>query len=162
MNSLVDRMVRAVKLENALYDEVEHDASAISQAALVVVLASVLAGLGSTLRHFSILGLAAGILSSLVGWAVWSACTWFIGTRVFKGTADVGEMLRVLGFAYTPMMLGIIPFIGGFIGFFWSLACGVVAVRQGLDISTGKAVGTILLALLPALLILAAINAVIY
>lgn len=162
MSSLVGRMVRAAKLENALYDEVEHDASAMPQAALVVLIASALAGLGSALLHFSLVGLIVGIVGTFVGWVIWSLCTWFIGTRVFKGTADVGEMLRVLGFAYTPMVLGIFPIVGAFIGAIWCIVCGVVAVRQGLDISTGKAIGTVLLALLPAIAILAAINAIVF
>ena len=53
-----------------------------------------------------------GILSAVVGWIVWAATTSFIGTRLFKGTTDMGEMLRVLGFAQAPRVIGLIPFLG--------------------------------------------------
>ena len=49
-------------------------------------------------------------------------------------------MLRVVGFAYAPMVLGLIPCVGWIIGLLWTLAALVVATRQGLDVDTGKAV----------------------
>ena len=51
-STMVDRMIRAAKLEDAVYEEVEHDQSATVQAFWVVVIASVAAGIG---------GLAAGL-----------------------------------------------------------------------------------------------------
>ena len=68
-------------------------------------------------------------------------------------------MLRVLGFAYTPICLGVIPLLGGLVGFFWWLAAFVVAVRQGLDFTTGKAIGTILLAFIPTMIAVVVIGA---
>jgi hypothetical protein len=57
-------------------------------------------------------------------------------------------MARTLGFAQAPgiiAVLGIIPFLGRFIVFIvglWTLAAVVVAIRQALDIDTGKAILT--------------------
>ena len=65
---------------------------------------------------------------------------YFIGTSFFGGQADLGEMLRVVGFAYAPGILAIIPCIGGIIGSVWTLVAMVIAIRQGLDVDTGKAV----------------------
>jgi hypothetical protein len=156
-------MIRAAKLEPALYEEVEHDAGATVQAMIVVAGAMVLAGLGSVLLgSFSVKGLLVNACIALVWWVVWAVATWLVGTKVFGGTADVGEMLRVLGFAFTPMCLGIIPWIGWLIGLIWTLACGVVAVRQGLDLPMPKAIATILVAALPGLLVGAAINAILF
>ena len=42
-STMIDRMIRAAKLENAVYEEVEHDQSATVQAFWVVVIASVAA-----------------------------------------------------------------------------------------------------------------------
>ena len=48
MNSIfVNRILRACKLETSLYEEVEADKSATLQAALVVVLSSLAAGVGA-------------------------------------------------------------------------------------------------------------------
>jgi hypothetical protein len=82
-----------------------------------------------------------GVISAVVGWFVWAVTTAFIGTRIFNGTTDVGEMLRVLGFAQAPRVIGVIPFLGP-VAAVWVLVASVVAIREGLDLATGRAVGT--------------------
>ena len=85
------------------------------------------------------------LIWTFVGWVIWSAVTYFVGTSVFGGVADMGEMLRVIGFAYAPQILSIIPCIGGLVGAIWSLIAGFVAVRQGLDLDNTKAFLTIVI-----------------
>jgi hypothetical protein len=155
---LLDRMIRAAKLDVSLYEEVEKDASATNQALLVVVIASVCSGIGSAIGGqmasgfggFSV-GLVVGAITALVGWLVWSFITYFIGTRVFKGPqteATYGQLLRCIGFSDSPLVLSIlsfIPLLGGIISFvasIWALVAMVIAVRQALDFSTGRAIAT--------------------
>jgi len=88
-------------------------------------------------------GFLGSLIGVLLGWLLWSAVTWFVGTRFFKGEADLGQMLRVIGFAYIPMVLSIIPCMGGFIGIIWAIAAGFIAVRQGLDLDDVKAFFTV-------------------
>ena len=93
-------------------------------------------------------GLVFALIGPFIGWVVWSSTAYWIGTRLFHGTATPGELLRTLGFAQTPDVLGLLSFIplaGGlavFVGGLWALAAGIVAIRQGLDVTTGKAVVT--------------------
>jgi hypothetical protein len=89
-------------------------------------------------------GFLSSLIGAIVGWLIWSVVTWFVGTRLFKGQADLGEMLRVIGFAYTPLGLSIIPCIGGVVGIVWAIAAGFIAVRQGLDLDNTKAFLTVL------------------
>jgi Uncharacterized protein conserved in archaea len=49
-------------------------------------------------------------------WVVWSAVTYWIETSLFEGKADLGEMLRVVGFAQAPLILAIIPCLGWLVG----------------------------------------------
>ena len=160
MNQLFNRMIRAAKLDVNLYEEVEADKSATRQALVVVLIYSICAGIGSGLamiwdesagRFF--LNLFVGLISALVFWLVWSFITYFIGTRLFKGTetqSNYGELLRTIGFAATPgifLIFIFIPYIGGFIYFVvwvWMLIAMVIAVRQALDFTTGRAIGTVL------------------
>ena len=44
MEDLLNRIKRAMRLEPALYEEVEHDRTAMTQAMLVVILSAVAAG----------------------------------------------------------------------------------------------------------------------
>jgi hypothetical protein len=74
--------------------------------------------------------------------------TYFVGTTFFRGQATVGEMMRVIGFAFAPQVLSIIPCIGGLVGAIWSLVAGFIAVRQGLDLDDLKAALTIVIGFL--------------
>ena len=47
MNNFFVRVFRAIKIDPELYEEVEHDKSATFQAAIVVVLSSLAAGVGA-------------------------------------------------------------------------------------------------------------------
>jgi hypothetical protein len=146
--SIVDRMRGAAMFDVPTYEEVEADTTATGQAAVVVALAAVAAAIGNAFRGGP--GIIAGLVGSLLGWLVWSGITYFVGTRVFKGTATWGELLRTLGFAQAPgvlMVLAIVPVLGALVKFaiwIWLLGTGIIAIRQALDVDTGKAVLTAL------------------
>ena len=150
MASMVDRMIRAAKLDTRLYEEVEADKGALGQAMGVVVLASVAGGVGSgRLGGFS--GILIGTVGALIGWFIWAALTYFIGTRILPEPttrADVGELLRTTGFSSSPgliRVLGLVPGITGIVflvSSVWMLTAMIIAVRQALDYrSTFRAVG---------------------
>ncbi|HEY5579258.1 MAG TPA: YIP1 family protein [Acidimicrobiia bacterium] len=160
---MLQNMIKAARLDTGFYNTVEHDSSYTGQAAGVVVVVAVLASIGTWLGpgDQQLISLAAGtVVGSLVGWVIWAAITFFVGTRFFGGTADIPEMLRVLGFAQSPAALAVVPLIGGLVGGIWALIAAVVAVREGLDLSTGKAIGTVIvgwIVLVVIMLIVAAI-----
>jgi hypothetical protein len=143
--SIVDRMRGAAALDVATYEEVEADVNATGQAAIVVVLVAIASGIGNY-GHGHGTGIIAGIVAALLGWASWATITYFIGTRFFGGTATWGELARTLGFAQSPgilMVLGIVPGLGLIIRLvvgIWMLVAGIIAIRQALDVDTGKAV----------------------
>jgi hypothetical protein len=158
--SLVIRMWRAAKLEVDLYDEVEADTTANGQAFLAVVIASVASGIGAAIAEFLLdkgaiwflWGLLIGLGTGIVGWFVWSLLAYWLGTTIFKGpetSATYGELLRTIGFSNSPRVLSFLSFVpyqlGGLIAFIvsvWVLIAGVLAVRQALDFSTWRAIGT--------------------
>lgn len=152
--SFTQRIIGAATLDVRTYEEIEHDRNATGQAAGVVAIAAVASAIGA-LGPAGGSPLIGGTITAFVGWAVWAGVTLAIGSWLFGGTADLGEMLRTLGFANAPGILyifGFLPFLGGLISLVvlpWMLACGVVAIRQALDFSTGKAIATALIGLLP-------------
>jgi hypothetical protein len=81
MASLVDRMIRASRLDVNLYEEVEADKGSMGQAATVVVLSSIAAGIGS-LGVFGIEGLIFTTIGALIGWLIWAYLTFIIGTKL--------------------------------------------------------------------------------
>ena len=147
---MLERVIGVFKLDVNVFEEIEHDQGATGQAATIVAIVALLAALGSGIgASFSdgnfFLSFISTLIWTFVGWIVWSAVTYFVGTSLFGGVADMGEMLRVIGFAFAPQILGIIPCIGGLVGGIWSLIAGFVAVRQGLDLDNTKAFLTILI-----------------
>ena len=155
MNSVfVNRIIRACKLDTTLYEEVEADKSATTQAAIVVVLSIVAFGAGTffTYGSFNVL---IPILAALAGWFVTSLLIYFVGAKLFpdKNTqSNLGELLRTIGFSYSPGLIRIfgfnqdllvITFIGSGI---WSLIAMIIAVRQALDYqSTWRAIGVVVI-----------------
>jgi hypothetical protein len=159
-NTFVGRMIGAAMLDVDTYEAVEHDTTLTSQAAAVVVLAAVAAGVATS---DTVIG---GIIGGLVGWFFMAGTIYFIGTRLFGGTATWGELLRTLGFAASPkilVILAILPLVGGLVEVavgIWSLAAAIVAIRQALDVTTGKAMLAGALGVLSWILIAATIAGV--
>ena len=150
MTSMVDRMIRAAKLDAQLYEEVEADKGTLGQAMGVVVLASIAAGVGSgALGGFS--GFFIGTAGALFSWFIWAALTYFIGTRILPEPttrADIGELLRTTGFSSSPGLIRVFGLVPGFtaivflVSGVWMLTAMIIAVRQALDYqSTFRAVG---------------------
>ena len=150
MANFGNRIIRAARLDVALYEEVEADKSALGQAMGVVVLSSIAARIGSTSKA-GLLGMLIGVVVALVGWYIWAYLTYFIGTKLLpepQTKADHGELLRTIGFSSSPgliRVLGIIPGMQSIvfpIAAIWMLVAMVIAVRQALDYSsTLRAIG---------------------
>ena len=149
---MINRVIGVLKLDANTYEEIEADQSATMQAAIVVAVVALLAGIGSSIGSDSfILTFVLSVVWAFIGWFIWAAVTYFVGTSMFGGQADMGEMLRVLGFAQAPRVLsvlGFIPCFGPLISLaaaIWSLATGFIAVRQGLDVDNTKALITVVI-----------------
>lgn len=154
MTSFTDRMIGAAKLDVRIYEEVEGDTNATGQAMGVVLLAALANAIGSGLGGlgpFVVVGIGA-----LIGWAISAFTIYIVGAKLLPESqtrADVGELMRTMGFAQAPgllRVLGSLPGVSSFVLFcisIWLLVTMVVAVRQALDYSsTPRAVGVCLVA----------------
>jgi hypothetical protein len=149
VRTLLRRLLGAATLDAATYEEVEADRAATAQAGAIVVLSSLAAGIG--MRGFGGGGGAAsmaffGVLA-LMAWGAWALLTYQIGVRILpepQTRADVGELLRTIGFASTPGLLRIFGAVPGLtvpvfaVTAVWMLMAMIVAVRQALDYSSTR------------------------
>ena len=168
------RAIGAARLEIAVFEEIEADSTATTQALMVVVLSSLAAGIGLSAGVYNAPVLHRVMLALLL-WVFWAVSTYVVGVYLMpepQTQTTVGELLRTIGFAASPgilRILGTIPVIGGAIyvvSTLWMLVAMVIAIRQALDYtSTGRAVvvcvvtgliGVFMAALSGALLFLAA------
>jgi hypothetical protein len=143
MTTFAGRMLGAARLDAAIYEEVEADATATSQAVVVIVLSSVATAIGfARTAQVDLPLMVAYTTTALAAWLIWSALLYLIGVHLLPGPetrATVGEVLRTTGFAATPgllRILGFLPIVGMaffVLGSVWMLAAMFVAIRQALD-----------------------------
>jgi hypothetical protein len=173
---MIDRIVRAIRLDWTVFREIAQDREALQQAAIIVLVVTFLSALGgaggmliakmnvgTAILGFFVDWFVNGIL---IGWIGWSILTYLVGTYLFKGQSDVQEMMRVLGYASAPRLLGLfsfIPCIGWIIaiaGWILSLIAGIIAIREAMDFDTGNAIITVVISWIAAFIIAMIINGI--
>jgi hypothetical protein len=146
---LIDRIVGIVTLKDPVYEEVEHDQSATVQAALIVVVSGLLSGIGRIGDEwYSIIVVP---VVAAIAWVVASYFIYLVGTRFIPSAtteADLGQVLRLTGFASITGAVGIISFIPvlgpivGFVGAIWGIVIFVKAIMHALEMEVGRAIAT--------------------
>jgi len=161
VSELLRRMWGAARLHADTYEEVEADRRAIGQSTAVVLAACAAGALSEWFRTEPaglapdglILRVAIAGAEPLVLWVGGSAVAFMVGASFFRGPStqtDFGEVLRTTGFAFTPALLRVLVFVPppalglslDLVGRFWTFVAVVVAIRQALDFTTLRAVGT--------------------
>lgn len=150
-NSFVQRLMGAAALDVAIYEDVEADRSATAQAFIVVLLSSIAGGLGASGLTGGAVNVAFFSMVALLAWIAWALVTYTVGVHLLpepQTHADVGELMRTIGFASTPGLLRVLGIMAPLakpvfvLTALWMLVAMVVAVRQALDYtSTTRAVG---------------------
>jgi hypothetical protein len=161
MTSFPLRVWRAALLHADTYEEVEADRTSIRQAAVVMFAAVMAVGIGNWFQSGAaglemdarLFQLALVVLEIAVLWVGGSAFCFMVGATFFRGPeteTDFMEVLRTTGFAFGPSLLrvfaGVQPAAIGLgidvVARIWVTVAVVVAVRQALDFTTGRAIGT--------------------
>ena len=149
-NSFVQRLIGAAACDIAIYEDVEADRGATALALVVVLCSSIAGGIGLTGLTGGPVNIAVLSVVSLMAWAAWALLTYTIGVYLLPESqtrADVGQLLRTIGFASTPGLLRVLGYIRPVAlpvlaaTQIWMLVAMVVAVRQALDYrSTARAI----------------------
>ena len=149
---MIERIVRAIRLDWTVFGEIAKDRDALKEAAIIVAVVTFLSAIGTGIAAKSFGAFfGAWIVGIAVGWIGWAIVTYFVGTTLFKGQTDIPEMLRVLGYANAPLLLGllrVIPCVGWafpLIGGLLALVAGVLAIREAMDFDTSNAIVTVVI-----------------
>lgn len=153
-NGFVQRLIGAMAMDVAIYEEVEADSTATLQALGVVVLSSGATGIGAMGFGAAASQIPAIVAIALMTWAAWALLTFEVGARILPtlGTrANIGQLLRTIGFSTAPGLLlafAAIPAAAApafaMVGL-WLLVTMVYAVKRALDYtSTARAVAVCL------------------
>jgi hypothetical protein len=150
---IIDRALGILQLKDSTYEEIEHDSNATVQAAIIVVIAGLAAGIGAIDDEWY--SIIVGPIAQIVGWIVGSAVILFVGTRIIPSgqtQADLGQVLRLIGFASVAgiaNIVGFIPVVGAIVGiivFVWGIVMTIKGIMHALEMSVGRAIATALLA----------------
>ena len=156
--TFAERVVGALKLDANTFEDIERDPTAMGQAVGIIALAGMAGSLGSIWR-LGFGSIAIAIIIAICAYLLWALVVWAVGTKLMPDpatSADFAETFRVIAFAASPGLLGvvsIIPFIGWMIAlvltpiiWVWTMAVMVIATRQVLDYTdTFKAVIVVLI-----------------
>lgn len=179
---MLDRIMGVITLKAPIYRAIADDQTATTQAALVVIIATLIRGFfeglvrmgsGGTV-NISIGGAIVGaIVTVIVGLVAWVFSAWvlaFVATAL-GGKTDTGEMMRVTGFvqvfsvvAVLNILVAISPLLGcitGLIGLvvaILSLIGYLIGVREAAEFTTGKAVVAAIVAAIVNFIIIAVIG----
>lgn len=151
--SLGTTLWNALALNANFYENARNTPRTHRLARTIVILAAVSHALGSAvillinraMLPVLVLVLLIDGISVVGGYYFWTLTIWKIGQWLRRNSLSYGDLLSPIGFAYAPQVLNfltLIPLLGQPIErvlAVWSLLAVIVAVRQGLDISTSWA-----------------------
>lgn len=149
MNTLISRIIRAVKLDATLFKELINDPSTQKQTAWVVAIYSMATGFGMFSRAGATV-VNVCLITTFLTWYIWAFSIYFTGTYLFRGTisqTDRKTIMRVMAFASAPgilRILGVIPHTSAILFIatsLWIIAASVIGIKMAFKIPhTGKVV----------------------
>ncbi|MFM9105392.1 MAG: YIP1 family protein [Chloroflexota bacterium] len=145
-DSLVSRMIGVSTLSRPVFSDIRRDVDATTQALIVVAIAAIAAGIGAIGSNQP--GIVWQVIMAVIGWIVFSVVAFLIGSLFASRDQHItlGQVLRLVGFAQAPKVigaLGFIPLVGWFAGLIagiWFLVCAIYALREAFNVSTISAV----------------------
>jgi hypothetical protein len=155
---MIDRIIRAIRLDPTLYREVADDEQYTNEAFMIVLAVALFGAVGTAISAAMadgqpVLAFLSSLFSTiLLGWLLWAVIAYYVGAAL-EGKSSIMEMARTLGYANAPRLLGVfvfIPCIGLLIaiaGWLLSLTAGVIAIRESMEFDTTKAAVTAILGL---------------
>ncbi len=157
-HSLMDRIMGVATLKAPIYREIADDTTATNQAAIIVVVMSIIGGVlamvavsiaSSSLQ--GVPGAAAAspigtlirtIINTIIGWLIGSWVFAFVSTTFFQGKTNMWEMARVFGFTQIFAVLNIGPCIGTSAALVLSVIGAIIGIREASEFDTTKAILT--------------------
>jgi hypothetical protein len=120
---LTRRLLRVVRLDTSVFDEVRMDPTATASSFLAMVVATYLAGLGGFLWWWApghpsfdegrvfFQSFILGSAFSVGLWLVWLLVTYVVLTQILRERSDITQLLRTMGLAGAPLGLSFFLFI---------------------------------------------------
>ena len=147
-------IIKSLKFDKQIYLEAKNTQGFIRYSILIVLLVSLCTGIG-TINLTNDSSIIRDLLSSLVGWLIWTSIVYVICVRLLNYSSTFTQLARTLGVAYSPGVLNIfgiiqvisLPLLA--ITSIWTIISFIFALKHALEISAEKAFLISLLSFIP-------------
>lgn len=147
LNAIWTRLLRALKLEAGVFEEIGQDDKATTEAVVIAIAASLIGGLTSIAgaNGTGIGGwIFAGLIGAPLGLLIGTGIIFLVG-KLFKGEGEYIQLFRGFGYVSSVNAASIVPFIGWLVGLVYGLILAVRAVQEINRVSQGAALATVLI-----------------
>jgi hypothetical protein len=127
------RVIRAIRLDATLYDELKSDPQASSDAFKFIIFLGLLSGIGGEIQKGT-QAFATYFFSFFVDYYFLVIITWLIGVKMTRRNDSFTQVQTALAYAYTPHLLLSFP-TPWFYLFIWGFVTLSFAIRKTLGIS---------------------------
>ena len=181
---MLERILGVITLKTPIYRQIADDKTATTQAAMIVVIVTLIQGFCTGLVKSTASGVSVDLLGGLaqavsnlvLGLIGWVVSAWLLAmiAKALGGKTDTSEMLRVTGFVQVFGLTGILNLaalispvlicvtsIISIVVLILSLIGYTIGVREAAEFSTGKAVATALVAVIANFLIVVVVGGMI-
>jgi hypothetical protein len=123
MQSMMNRLMRLIRLDTTVFDEVRLDAAATIPSVVVAAASMLLMGIGGWLwwmigtdfdtgsGDIFLKSTILGAVFAMALWLAWVFIVYLLLTQVFRAQADVQQLVRTMGLATVPLALSVFMFI---------------------------------------------------
>ena len=145
-------------LNSNFYDEIHSHKDWSKYSLTIVVVVAICTGIG-TLQVTEPESITKEIVFSLFGWFLWGLIIYVIGVKFFKYESTLNDLLRYLGFAYSPgivNILGLVPkldYLIILISFLWIIFTFIYAITKSLKCTPPMAILIVLIGVIPYVII---------
>jgi hypothetical protein len=121
-NAVINHLMRLVRLDNTVFDEVRDDPKELIPSLVVAAVACLLAGVGAMLwwqvvfdatgvENLFLNTVVLGTIFLIVMYGIASLLIYVMLASVFKAQVDMQALMRCMGYAAWPLALSIVMFI---------------------------------------------------
>lgn len=146
---MIQRMVRAARLDGTLFGELQESPTATVEALGVVLISGLSVGVGVAVRFFRDAGmgpqamvLTQSVTSAIAAWAALGLLAYAVGRLLLRRPVAFPFLLRAVGFANAPGIFYFLILLGGNVEvginvalFVWAVLALMVALRHALAVS---------------------------
>lgn len=154
---LLKIIIKSLKFDKQVYLDAKNSPGFLRSSLLIVLLVSFCTGIG-TIYLTNDSSIFRDLLSSVIGWLIWTSIIFLIGVKIMKNSATFSQLARTLGLAYSPGVLNIfgllhfisIPLLA--ITSVWTVISFIYALKHALEISAERAFLISVLSFIPYIL----------